>query len=356
MGLADAHRASRRSSRCASTCSAGLRASSTSMSSARSPATPGSRATPCSTSDGGATTGCGRGGHAGCCTSGTTTRPPRSWPASTTTTTVPPRCASRSSTRHEVAGAGDGAARLLAHELARVRAQALRALAVAGDTEHVWLVEDAARRPAPRRTAPGRARASGPGRRGWTGSASGWRAGRSLLVGEASVDAARPVLSTSAPSGRLAGSRRRSRSAAISACSSSETSISRKTLLGSECRPRSHRRGCSACQASSVGKVASVLSTSDPSGRLAGSRRRRRSCSTSSRSDASVLVGVVRVARAVVGVGLLRWGLGHAHARGPVWSGSHPTTGAGRSPHPPRRSGGRPAGSAAQASMCDMSP
>lgn len=38
---------------------------------------------------------------------------------------------------HDVAGAGDGAAALLGHELPRVRAQALRALAVVGDTEHV---------------------------------------------------------------------------------------------------------------------------------------------------------------------------------------------------------------------------
>jgi len=39
--------------------------------------------------------------------------------------------------RHDVAGAGDAAATLLGHELPRVRVQALRALAVAGDTEHV---------------------------------------------------------------------------------------------------------------------------------------------------------------------------------------------------------------------------
>jgi hypothetical protein len=39
--------------------------------------------------------------------------------------------------RHEVAGAGDGAAALLDHELPRVRSSALRALAVVGDTEHV---------------------------------------------------------------------------------------------------------------------------------------------------------------------------------------------------------------------------
>ena len=39
--------------------------------------------------------------------------------------------------RHDVAGTGDGAALLLGAELPRVRAQALRALAVVGDTEHV---------------------------------------------------------------------------------------------------------------------------------------------------------------------------------------------------------------------------
>jgi hypothetical protein len=38
--------------------------------------------------------------------------------------------------RHDVAGAGDGAARLLDHPLPRVRVAALRALAVVGDTEH----------------------------------------------------------------------------------------------------------------------------------------------------------------------------------------------------------------------------
>ena len=42
--------------------------------------------------------------------------------------------------RHEVAGAGDGAATLVDHELPRVRAAALRALAVVGDTEHVAVV------------------------------------------------------------------------------------------------------------------------------------------------------------------------------------------------------------------------
>lgn len=42
--------------------------------------------------------------------------------------------------RHEVAGAGDGAAALADHELPRVRCQALRALAVVGDTEHLAAV------------------------------------------------------------------------------------------------------------------------------------------------------------------------------------------------------------------------
>ena len=45
--------------------------------------------------------------------------------------------------RHEVGGAGDGAAQLTMHELPRVRAQALRALAVVGDTEHVNAVRAA---------------------------------------------------------------------------------------------------------------------------------------------------------------------------------------------------------------------
>lgn len=45
--------------------------------------------------------------------------------------------------RHDVAGAGDGAARLVGHELPRVRAQALRALAVVGDTEHLAVVDAA---------------------------------------------------------------------------------------------------------------------------------------------------------------------------------------------------------------------
>lgn len=39
--------------------------------------------------------------------------------------------------RHEVAGAADGAAALAGHALPRVRAQAVRALGVVGDTEHV---------------------------------------------------------------------------------------------------------------------------------------------------------------------------------------------------------------------------
>ena len=44
--------------------------------------------------------------------------------------------------RHEVAGTGDGAAALADHELPRVRAQAMRALAVTGDREHVAAVRD----------------------------------------------------------------------------------------------------------------------------------------------------------------------------------------------------------------------
>ena len=42
--------------------------------------------------------------------------------------------------RHEVAGAGDGAAALADHALPRVRVAALRALAAVGDTEHVAVV------------------------------------------------------------------------------------------------------------------------------------------------------------------------------------------------------------------------
>ncbi|MGC4108913.1 MAG: HEAT repeat domain-containing protein [Nocardioides sp.] len=45
------------------------------------------------------------------------------------------------SARHDVAGAGPGAAALTTHELPRVRAAAARALAVVGDTEHVAAVE-----------------------------------------------------------------------------------------------------------------------------------------------------------------------------------------------------------------------
>jgi hypothetical protein len=45
------------------------------------------------------------------------------------------------SARHDVAGAGDGAAALAGHELPRVRAQAMRALAVVGDREHVAAVQ-----------------------------------------------------------------------------------------------------------------------------------------------------------------------------------------------------------------------
>ncbi len=43
-------------------------------------------------------------------------------------------------TRHQVAGTGDGAAALAGHALPRVRAQAIRCLAVTGDTEHVEIV------------------------------------------------------------------------------------------------------------------------------------------------------------------------------------------------------------------------
>lgn len=50
---------------------------------------------------------------------------------------------------HDVAGAGDGAAALVGHGLPRVRAQALRALAVVGDTEHVAVVEAALDDPDP---------------------------------------------------------------------------------------------------------------------------------------------------------------------------------------------------------------
>lgn len=46
-------------------------------------------------------------------------------------------------TRHEVAGAGDGAAALTTHELPRVRAQAVRTLGACGDTEHVAAVRAA---------------------------------------------------------------------------------------------------------------------------------------------------------------------------------------------------------------------
>jgi hypothetical protein len=45
-------------------------------------------------------------------------------------------------TRREVGEAGPGAARLLGHALPRVREQALRTLAVVGDTEHVAAVRD----------------------------------------------------------------------------------------------------------------------------------------------------------------------------------------------------------------------
>jgi 2'-5' RNA ligase len=49
----------------------------------------------------------------------------------------PAEGALRIATRHEVAEAADGAARLARHDLPRVRATALRALGAAGDTEHV---------------------------------------------------------------------------------------------------------------------------------------------------------------------------------------------------------------------------
>ncbi len=59
--------------------------------------------------------------------------------------------------KHDVAGTGDGAAALADHDLPRVRAQALRALTVTGDTEHVEAVrarladvDDAVRRQAAR--------------------------------------------------------------------------------------------------------------------------------------------------------------------------------------------------------------
>lgn len=43
---------------------------------------------------------------------------------------------------HDLAGAGDAAATLAGHDLPRVRAAAMRALGVAGDTEHVAVVQD----------------------------------------------------------------------------------------------------------------------------------------------------------------------------------------------------------------------
>lgn len=50
---------------------------------------------------------------------------------------------------HEVAGTGDGAAALAGHELPRVRAAAMRALAVVGDTEHAEVVRTAQGDPDP---------------------------------------------------------------------------------------------------------------------------------------------------------------------------------------------------------------
>jgi hypothetical protein len=48
----------------------------------------------------------------------------------------------RVATRREIGGAGDEAVRRTTHELARVRAQALRTLAVVGDTEHLDAVRE----------------------------------------------------------------------------------------------------------------------------------------------------------------------------------------------------------------------
>lgn len=53
------------------------------------------------------------------------------------------------SARHDVAGAGPGAASLVDHELPRVRASAVRALGFVGDTEHADLVRNARDDPAP---------------------------------------------------------------------------------------------------------------------------------------------------------------------------------------------------------------
>lgn len=49
----------------------------------------------------------------------------------------PPEMCLKVATRREVGGAGDGAAALSTHERARVRMQAMRTLAVVGDTEHL---------------------------------------------------------------------------------------------------------------------------------------------------------------------------------------------------------------------------
>ena len=60
---------------------------------------------------------------------------------------------------HDVAGAGDGAAALADHPLPRVRAAAMRALAVVGDTQHAEVVRAAQDDPdADVRRAAGRAR------------------------------------------------------------------------------------------------------------------------------------------------------------------------------------------------------
>ena len=75
----------------------------------------------------------------------------RTWGASATDAVVrgladehwrPAEMCLKIAARHEVAGTGDGAAALADHELPRVRAQAMRALAVTGDSEHLAVVRD----------------------------------------------------------------------------------------------------------------------------------------------------------------------------------------------------------------------
>jgi hypothetical protein len=51
--------------------------------------------------------------------------------------------------KHDVAGAGPGAARLVGHDLPRVRAQAVRTLGFVGDTEHTDVVRAALDDPDP---------------------------------------------------------------------------------------------------------------------------------------------------------------------------------------------------------------